>query len=257
MALSMFLGRFYLGGTLDTFTIDDGGGAQTVTLTNGYRYVTGYTGEGTNQLCEDFTAKVQALGGNYHAATATFSTMTGKITLDFGGHNMAIVWTDGDLQTLMGFSGTQSGAANYVATNKARYTWIPSRAMTDYPTNATNIWNPVSTTVGLRSGNGTTTTLAGDLLNETQIDFTFLTEAETITPATGTVYADYQQFWTDVFHAGEMVRFYPDKTLAASTSFKTAVWGGEEVGSFRDMADRYTSKFNGLWNVTVPMWEQK
>jgi hypothetical protein len=251
-----FLGRFYVGTTLDNFYLDDGVNAQTVTLSSGHRYITGYAGEGTNQLCEDWTAKVQALGGNYAGATATYSPTTGLITLDFNSHVVDILWMAPALQTLLGFTGVQSGADCYVATYSPRYVWRPSRGLADYPTNLSTIWNPISTTMGYRSSNGTPFTIPGSVINEAILRYQFLREAETLTPAIP-LYQDLQQFWLDVFHAGAPLRFYPDRLLNSITAFKECLWGAEQVGSFRDYISRYADKYNGLWSVEIPLWEYK
>lgn len=258
MAYQELLGRFYLGGTLNNFSVEDtgGGGAQAVTLTAGYYYMHGYTGEGTANLIEHMQAQVRALGGVWATAAFSRSLSTGYVTLNCPGTTTVTwTWTDAALQTALGFTGAQSGAKTYTGTQVPRYCWHPSRALTDYPGNATKIWQPKSTTVVGRSS-GAVSGAVGSVLYNTLLTWSHLAEAEILEPASGTIGGDLESFFEDVAHEAQPIRIVVDRSSYASTSdYVTAMWGEEdkdEIGAFEEYRERHVRRYQGRWMVETP-----
>lgn len=252
--LQEYLGRFYVGTDRDSFSI----GGNAVTLTNGYYYLSGYTSEATAQLCEHMQAQIRALGGSpYPSATVTRSQSTGLITIATGGAAATITWTDSALQTLLGFTGTQSGSASYTSTYQPRFCWRPSDGLTEYPTDLSRWWGEESKTIGTRAPSGATYSVAAaNLLYAGKYKYTLLPEAESIIVTGTSVWEPFQQFWEDVIHAGQPIRCYPDRTLNTSSDVKTARYCGERVGKFEDWAKRYLESYNGLWNITLELCKE-
>jgi hypothetical protein len=250
--LQQYLGEFYVGTTLDSFSI----GGYAVTLTHGYYYLCGWTSEGTAQFLEHMQAQIRAISGTpYPSATCTYSQSTGLVTIATGGAAATITWTDTALQALLGFTGTQSGAASYTGTNQPRYVWRPSDGLTEYPTDLSRWWGEESTTIGVRAPTGATHSVEGELLYRGKYRYTLLTEADTIITSTS-VWQPFQQFWEDVIHKGRGIRCYPDRTLNTSTDVKAARYCGERVGKFEEWAERYLESYNGLWNLTLELCKE-
>jgi len=87
--LQAYLGRFDIDALSQSITLllstGTPAGNQLVSLDTGEYYMAGYTGEATNQLCEEIQQKIRALGNDYSAVTCTLDFATGKITLgNFG-----------------------------------------------------------------------------------------------------------------------------------------------------------------------------
>lgn len=246
-----WLGRFAVGATNDSFSI----GANAFTLTAGNYYLAGYTSESTNQLCEHITATIV---GTYANAAVTYSATTGLVTFKIANSgSYAITWTDTALQTLLGFTGTQSGAATYTATMEPQHVWRPNRGLAGRPVGEANFWAPRSTTIIGCSKDGSTYGVRGNLLYDAEIAYVMLAESRVTTPATTGTVTDLQSFYEDVVHQGQPIRIYPDRSLSASTSFVTALVStgkeDEPVPAWSDFAARHIANYSGLWDVTLPL----
>jgi len=245
-----WLGRFSIDSSLDNFSVD----ATAKTVTQGKYYITGYTAESTSQLCEHLTTQIAAVVAS---STVVYSASTGKVTITFGSGTHTITWTDSALGTLLGFTGDCTpGAASFVATNEAKYCWRPERPMSQHSVGITNFWEPESTTIVGRSKSGAVYSVLGNDLYRCDVGYTMLADTRVITPATGSVNRELQQYFVDVIHRGELIRIYQDRTLAASTSFVTAVVSqgdGKPIGRWADFAQRHLSNYNGLWDVRIPL----
>jgi len=243
-----FLGRFAIGNSSKDFDV----GGNAVSLTTGYYYMHGYTGESTSQLLEHMQAVIRAIGGSYASATVSMSTSF-KVVINLT-TTATITWTDTSLQSLLGFTGSQTGASSYTATYYPRYTWTPSRTPSEFPNNLhANIWQPTSTTQIFVSPDGTTHTVPGSLIYAGDISYDFLTESETVKPATA-LFQSYQEFFEDVWHAGERCRVILDRSSYSSTShYITVVYGAKTPGEFSRTSSKNLGTYNGLWRVTIPL----
>lgn len=233
------------------------GGVSSVALTEGRYYMAGYTGESTLQLCEHMQTEIRAIGAPYGSTTVTLSSTTGLVTIAVLGAVTAIDWTHTALRDLLGFTANLSGAASYTATNKARYCWFPSRGLVEYPGDLTEWWAKRSTSYGYRSPDGVTYSTQGTLIKEGKFKYSHLPKADVIS-VSDTVWETFQEFWTDVIHAGEPFRCFPDRTLNGSGDIKVATFGSlddDPVGSFTDYMDRNIRSYNGLWTVEMFLWE--
>ena len=248
--LSQFLGRFTINALSDSFSV----GATAKTLTNRTTYyLTGYTGEATTQLCEAVQAKCVEEDAT---ATCVYSATTGRVTITFA-DTTAVTWTDAALGTILGYTGNLSGAASYVATNPPRYVWRPTRGgLMPHYQSGINFWDLASTSLVYRSPDGSSHGVQGSVIYDGTAEFRLLPVEDILTPITGTTYRDFQQFFQDVIHVTQPVRFYPDRSLSLSTSFVTALVGrpgDEAIGSLSKFMSRHISAFNGLWNIAIPM----
>lgn len=248
-----FLGRFAINTSNNNLTVD----GTALTLTSGNYYLAGYSGESTNQLCEHLQEQIRTVAGQ-STATVAYSGSTGQVTITLDSA-VTIEFDDAYLAYILGFSSTtQSGADTYTSDQSCRYVWRPTIGASGHPVNLINLWAPRSTTRVYRSPNGTTYSIEGNELNDALIEYSLLPDADVVTPTTGTVYRDLQQFFRDVVHAGQPIRVYPDRTANTSSSYKTAILGRDDqeiVGSFQDYIARWGSDYNGLWDLSIPLME--
>lgn len=258
MAYQQFLGRFEVTSSNDSLSLVNGTGTFAITLTNGFRFIRGKTSESTNQLTEDLTAKSIAADASLVGTTWVYDSSTGKVTATFP-TNTAITWTDTGLQTLLGFTGTQSGASAYTGTKQARYTWRPTRSLSVHPGTLQTAWGTRSTTRVIRSKDGTISTVVGNKLYESPLQWKLLPEADVITPSTGTVYRDFENFWKDVSAEGEILRYQPDRSDYAATAVHSGVIAPsgdeEELGLLEDSMERAFTSYNGLWGVSLVLYK--
>ena len=260
-----YFGRFTIGTNNQDFTVTDSDNSvpYAVQLTAGEYYLESYSGEGTNQLVEHTQAQIRDLGVkgavDYGGATVTYNATTDRVTIDFDtlpAASVDITWTDSDLKTLLGFTGAQTGADTYTAAQSPRYVWSPSKCPTDYPLDLAQFWAPNSPTRAGRSKDGSSWSVKGTaVLYDAQISYELLDDSEVITPSTGTIYDDLQQFWVDVVHAGQPVRIYVDRSTSSAANTKTGLWvpgeDDEPLGSFLQTVGRHIRNYNGLWDVDM------
>lgn len=245
-----YLGRFVIDANSKNFSL----GAADITLTEGYYYLHGYSGETNPQLCEHMQDAIRT-EGTYGSATVTLSLSTGLITIATGGSAAAITWTDTNLQTYLGFSGTQSSATSHVAGSISPFAWYPSLSPSMYPLDLSTVWAPDSTTRIIRSPDGTLFANVGDLLYAAEINYDLLSESEVVKASR--VGGTLEHMFENVFHNGWLVRIYPDRDNNTSSSdFVTGMFGNpneEMLGTFAEnKATRRIAKFNGLWDCSLP-----
>ena len=248
MPLQQWLGRLLIDSSNDSFSI----ATNPFTLTGGYYFIAGYTGESAVQLCERITA---AIIGTYANAAVTYSEVTGLVTFKIANSgSYTITWTDTALQALLGFTGTQSGGYTYTATMEPKFVWRPDVAMSDAPVDCSRVVQPISSTRVYVSRDGTDTTVRGNTRYGGEVAYQLLAGARVFIPSTGSVNRELETFFTDVIAAGEPIRLYPDRTLNASTSFvNVKVTGGEEIGAFESFARKRITSYQGLADVRIPL----
>lgn len=253
MTTQNFLGRFTLSSS-ETLVVD----GDTCTLTTGSYYTSGYSGESTSQLVEMITTAINADVTSQSTASVTHSISTNRITISLD--SAVTVTMSASLAAILGFSSTtQSGASEYVGDQDPRYTWHPSNAASYYPHGITsaNFWNKKSKSYIGRDDTGTTFTIPSNLLYDATIRYMLLASAEVKTPDSGTIYRDFHTFFTDVIHAGELVRIiYDDTSYTSTSSYTTGIVGfteeNKEIGSIEDFASRHITNYQGLWDVDIP-----
>ena len=253
MYYQQYLGKFAISTNNNQFSV----GGVGLTLTSGDYYLAGYSGESTNQLWEHMQAVIRA--GTAHAtATVVYSGSTGVVTITLDSSE-ALVFTDAPLAAILGFSSATPGtASSFTSDQNPRYVWRPSMGPNNYHGNLLNWWSPKSTTRSSRSANGTTYSIVGNVLYDTEISYSLLPIDEVRTPATGTVYDDLEQWFLDVPHNGMPIRCYPDRTVNTSSDYFTAMFGSDSsqlVDSFEKYCSKYARDYNGLWDVTLPLME--
>jgi hypothetical protein len=258
----LYVARFALGTDRNNFSL----GSAAIALTTGHRYLFGYPTEiasvGTYGLIELMESMIQA-EGTYPSATVRWSYVTNRVTIATGGAAAAITWTDAGLQTLLGFTGTQSSATSHTATNAPRYIWAPSRALSYYPTNLDKWWDDRYTGIGYRAPTGVTYGLKGNKLREGFYQYRNLTAAETVTDPATTVWESFQRFFEDTKGEEQPFRIYPDRTDARpdgdaspDVGLFTAVFAGsDESVKFSDIAKRERGAYQNYWKVDLDLHE--
>lgn len=253
MYYQQYLGKFSISSANNQFSV----GGVGLTLTSGDYYTAGYSGESTDQLCEHMQAVIRA--GTAHAtATVEYSGTTGAVTITLDSSE-ALVFTDAPLAAILGFSSTSPGTSDtFTSDQTPRYVWRPSLGPSEYSGNLLNWWSPRTTTRSYRSASGITFSNVGNLLYDAKISYSLLSVDEVRTPTTGTVYDDLEQWFKDVIHNGMPFRCYPDRTVNTSSDYYTAMFGSDDtdiVDSFDKYCDKYSTDYNGLWDVALPMME--
>jgi hypothetical protein len=244
MAKTILHGLFTVAAT--EFTV-----ASTATGNDAGSYYIYEYGGGTNDLMAHLTAKMAAVDAT---ATVTLSS-AGKVVIAFGGVQ-TVSWSVTTLRDILGFTGNLSGAATYTATNYPRYTWVPTREMAEYPTNAAQLWATRSTTLAHRSIDGTTFTVNGNLVYDGNYSWRLNPLAEVLI-AHDTAYNSFEQFFTDVMAVGKPIIVYPD-TTAYATHHHAIMPGNDEegIGSFTDYAFRVVTGSSALWDIEFPLWKK-
>jgi len=257
--LQRYMGQFALTTAMRDFTLDWGSGPTAVVLTTGNYYIAGYTGE-TSQLCEHMQTKIRAIAGNpYPNATVTYSTTTDLITISLTDQTTtSIAWTDVALQTLLGFTGAQTGANTYTASYKPYYTWHPSQALWDFPGDLNVLWASDSSSRVTVAPDGTTVTREGSLTYDADLFYCLLDKDEVI-DRSGNTTRTFEHLWTTVVHTGKPLRVFPVDTANTSADYVTALMippdadvkgeGGIAVGAFKEFRSRHVGEYNGLWDV--------
>jgi len=240
-----YLGRFYASAW--GLTIN----ATAKVVTAGFYYPKGYSGESAVQFLEHLTDKLNDVVGG---ATATLDLTTGLVTLDFNGNTTSVTWTSTALRDLLGFTGDLSSATSYVATNKMRYCWFPTRGLADYPGDLTRFWGRGSTSRTVVSADDTAYGIKGSLTYSAMLRYAMLPAADVVTTST-TVWRALEAFFEDVMHAAQSMRICPDRTSYTSTTYVTALLnkGKDAYGDFAGFAKRHARTNNGLWDVDIPL----
>jgi hypothetical protein len=249
-----FLGRFPIGASTDSFSI----GTNAITLTAGNYYLNGYTGEATAQLCEHMQAAIRAATGGYANATVVRSTSTGLVSIATGGGTADITWTDSALQTLLGFTGTQTGHTGYTATRTPRYVWRPTDPPMDVDTTPEEMFSPVASCKVYRSQDGSMCAVDGVTVLQDcrRLAYQALPQNDVIRTVAGPTYTSLQEFWEDVIARGRPMRVYPDRSVNANSAcFTTAVYGAEQPGAFVDTVGKAVGSYLGYWRVDLPLWK--
>ena len=265
MPSQQLLGRFSIGADRADFAFDDlVGNSRTATLTSGKYFIAGYTSESAEQLVEHIQTNMQAETG-FGAATCTYDAGTGLVTFEFAVNPTTLTFTDAALGTLLGFTGVQSGAAQYVGTTQARHVWRPQEQITRYSLLRATGYEPVSSSVVTVAPDGTSYSTAGSTRYEAVDEpllWNTLPEADGPTPTSGTIYLDFEQFFKDVVGAGEQIRYYHDRSNNTATDYVTILavaseGPGKPIGRLSSFMARTDEAFDGLWDVTLPIVKQQ
>ncbi len=251
MVYQLFYGRFYQAST--TFSI----GSDTLTTTDGYYYMDGVAAAPTNFLGHLQTL-IRAIGASQDTSTVTFDRSTRRVTITL---ETAATLSIANLKALLGYTDDSYGSGKTFTTERSpKYTWAPLRGMSWFPleNNGANFWVPKSFSPSGRSLDGTTFSIPKPILYSAEIEYFCLPKAEIITPVTGTIYEDFQNFFTSVVLSDNKFNFFPDSTKSTSSDVSNAAIGkdGEEtIGSFTQYSTRHIRNYNGLWNLKIPMFK--
>ena len=246
-------GRFPITASSKDFAV----GASALALTVGNYYIRGYSSESTAQLVEHMQAVIRAIGAGQDASTVTYSSSTGLVTIDLE-TAATLTFTDAALATILGFTGSPYGSATrFTAERKPRYVWRPTDPMMECDTQPLTPFGPVGTSRVYRSQDGSMCSVDGVtvLYDCRSLAWQALPQADVLKNSAGADYRSYEEFWEDIIARGRPMRFYPDRTANASTSFTTCVYGAEQPGAFADAASKTIAPYLGYWRVSLPLWK--
>jgi hypothetical protein len=234
------------------------GNVPNVNIAAGDYFSDGYTGEGTTQFAAAMQAGIRTIP-TQTSANVTCPPSTGKFVIALTAASNISFLTD-RLANIAGFSNglVQPSTATHTAPSQARYVWRPSRAPSGHPVGIKDPLIPRSSTIYGRAPDGTTFSVVGSLAYDGYMEYHSLPAADVITPDSGTIYVDAQQWFKDVAHEGRPFRLIVNRSqYAATTDYTTCVWheDGEdgEVGSFGAAVRRHFQSHNGLWAVRLPL----
>jgi len=250
-----YLGRFYIA-EQQIYVENNVPNTATITIPAGYYYITGYTSESTEQLCEKITSLLQAETG-FTSATCTFDASTGKVVINNPTVQISLTWINTEIRDILGFSGNRSLSATQTANYGARYTWQPTLPPSDFPVDLQQFWVTGSSSYTGRSKDGQSWALAGNTYRQAEIEYQLLPKEDVIRESSGAPYNVLEHFWQDVCHETQPIRIYPDKTLSASSDIRTGILysEGEDLATFEEYIDRSVRFYQGLWDVVLPFVE--
>ena len=246
----IFLGEVAIAGNNDSFTA--GGNAST--LTAGSYFPKDPTA--AESLADHFQARLVAPPVSIAAATVTFSYLTGKFTI--GGATFTLVWDDGDLRDLLGFTGASASVVpgGVTGANQARWVWrpnAPAAPSRDQPTSEGTYRNQVRHT---RAFDGSARLTSLGQLRDKRWAFSSLSRERVHIDDTGN--ADWtnlslERFWVDVIQPGSRVRIYQDEADATATGDRYTYKPGPVCyGAFDEPVIRSVRKTGGLlWSVEL------
>lgn len=249
-----FLGRFPIGAASKDFAV----GVDALALTAGNYYLHGYTGESTAQLCEHMQAIIRTASSTDQSdATVAYSSSTARVTITLE-TAAALEFTDAALATILGYTSTSySSATTFTAERKPRYVWRPTDPMMECDTQPLSPFAPVGTARVYRAQDGSMCSVDGVtvLYDCRTLAWQALPQADVLKNTSGADYRSLEEFWEDIIARGRPMRFYPDRTLNASTSYTTCVYGAEQPGSLADAASKTIAPYLGYWRVELPLWK--
>lgn len=242
-----YMGRFALTNADAQLVV----GANTVTLTNGYYYIDGYTGEANAQFCNHLQTKIR-LGAD--GQTSTNVSYNGQLVIALT-TNANITFVTGALANICGFnSTTTSNLALHVGQRAPRYVWRPTVPAQEYTGTLDDPWLPVTPTKYRRAADGSVRSAPGTTAYECEFTYQALPLLDVIKAVPAT-FRSLQEFFEDVICAGKRLRIYPDRTKRTSADCHEAVWGGEEPGRFAGTIGRLFRAYQGYWKVKLPFWK--
>jgi hypothetical protein len=245
-------GQFTIGTANDSFGMN----SQTAALTAGTYYICGDDSE-SNGLINDLQTQLRKFTGQA-SANVTYASGAVLIVLAADGN---ITFDDTALAPILGFGSTALSAdGRHQSDQIPQHVWRPTKGLSGHPVDINTFWSPRSSTIVGRSIDGTTWSREGTTVYDAVIKLSLLPAADVVTPGTGTVYRDLQQFFEDVAAKGMPCRIYHDRgTTTNSDYWSEGLWGDEdddELGGFDDFARRRLSRWQALWNVEIP-WLKK
>lgn len=101
-----------------TLSVNDGGGADTVTITAGSRYTLEF-------IAALETALEAATGSGWTVTIADGEGASGKVTLAINSGTVSLTWVTTALRDLLGFTGNSASAASHTGTNGMQSIWLP------------------------------------------------------------------------------------------------------------------------------------
>lgn len=246
MGKQSYTGRFWL--TESEIVVTKGANVATVTIPEGHYRIHGYTGESDRQLIEEIENQIQTASGFSVADTVTYSTTTGYITFTFDAAT-TISWTTANIKIILGLDGVDTSVAGTSFTGTdPKYIWRPGYQPKTFPTNLDRFWQVGSTTVSGRSRDGTAWVTVGNKFYESLIEYGVLSENEVLKNDDEDNFNCFEQLFEDVFHEGEPVYIYPDRSDLSNYVIGLFFNDGS-IQSFNEYATRHVDSFQGLWDV--------
>lgn len=250
------LGRLPLSSTDISFTV----GSNVCSLSTGYYYMYGYTGETAEQLLPHLQAVIRNssafTGANVSYIRPSASAVNAYVNISLGATNSNISFNHAGLATILGMAQYSSNLAVHTGTRKPRYVWRPSDPVQDCDTSPEELFGPVGTSKVYRSEDGSVSSVDGmTVLRDGTLRFQALPRADVISNIASQDYRSLEQFWEDVIARGRPMRVYPDRSVNTSTDYVTAVYAAETPGPFTAAATKVLVSYLGYWGVELPLWK--
>lgn len=210
------------------------------------------------QFYLDFYTAAAALDGDYTVALGAGENGTGKYTITATGiTSFSIAWTDSELQDLLGFTSTPSGALTYTGESQAQGLWLPGYPCqtpggTAFPGKIRSDQQIAMT------ASGHTFSVMGRKMRVKQIVWPMEAQAKVLAVAETTTNASFETFLIDGIY-GEAawgtsagpIRYYADADTDA-THLSYYVHGLEEWDP-RELIEHWAG---GCYPVNLPMLVQ-
>jgi ketosteroid isomerase-like protein len=241
------------------------GAVQTITIPAGTYYLSTTNGANsslTTTLKTLLDANVTLAGTYTVSVDDNSNSSTGKVTISAtGAASFSITeWTSTDLEVVLGFTTTTSGALTYTGANQATYLWLPSvpRARILAP-------EPTTTTyqLGLRrvdltrapSPDGRSVRMVYNTTYHDSFEFDFLTANKVFQSQESVVNESFEKFYDDVIGSGLQFRYHRDRS-DDSVSWTQVIEDAEEFRAepMAGSGDRgWRQGASSLWGIRYRM----
>lgn len=250
MALCKLEGEIIISTATVLATMNDGGGADTITIPAG-RYFLNTVGSGgaTRTLLAEIAFQMEtAMGAGSSSVTVddNSDTSVGKVTISRSSA-FSVTWSSTSLRDALGFTGNLGSASSHLSTNHAKYLFLPNCGRSGVlGPDASDGAIEADYTLSIGT-DGTAYALSYSKRYRDSLEFRTLKGSKTWTAMDVTTNEAYQQFYEDVISLGLRVRYHADRSSDAT--FRT--WVVEDGGSFAPVAVReeWTESTESLWAI--------
>lgn len=239
-------------------SVNEGGGAQTVTVAAGNYYLTSST-----SLLTAFATALDAhasLAGDYTVTISdNDSSATGKVTIACT-QSFSLSWTSADLQTALGFGSSISSQTTQTGEYSSPYIWLPNvyrtNPMAPDPSPSTLLsfgGEDIDATFSM-SPSGSVKALAYTRRFRENLEWAHLTGAKTWEQFESNANESAQRFWQNVTSTGRPFRYHMSRDEEGSNDYYELVM--DPRGGFHPTP--MTPGFVGsaaTWGLVMPCYK--
>jgi hypothetical protein len=250
MALMKLEGEIVITASTVLATMNDGGGADTITIPAG-RYFLNTIGSGgaTRTFLNEIAFQMESsMGAGSSSVTVddTADTALGKVTISRSS-GFSITWSSTSLRNALGFTGNSSTATSHTGSNHAKYLFMPNCGRSGVMGPETSD-GAIEADYTLSMGtDGTVYALAYSKRYMDSLEFRTLKGSKTWSALDVTTNEALEQFYGDVISLGLRVRFHKDRSDDAT--FRT--WVIEDGSKFQPspVKDDWVDSTESLWAI--------